>query len=100
MSSPQPHGATNLRGSMRPFTFLVTGGTIEDVGCCRTRLGPARAAPHVLHLPRITLEWLRGRASAERHRALNGTMVFVDIFGFTAMSERFGAERPASARRR
>ena len=39
------------------------------------------------YLPRITLEWLRD-APDERHRALTGTMAFVDVSGFTAMSER------------
>jgi len=41
----------------------------------------------VTYLPRITLEWLRD-TPAERHRALPGTMAFVDVSGFTAMSER------------
>jgi class 3 adenylate cyclase/tetratricopeptide (TPR) repeat protein len=41
----------------------------------------------VPYLPRITLEWLRD-APDERHRALAGTMAFVDVSGFTAMSER------------
>src|SRR3954463_11183700 len=55
------------------------------------------ASAVVPYLPRITLDWLRD-APGERHRALNGTMAFVDISGFTAMSERlapkgrFGAE--------
>ena len=73
---------------MRPFTFLVNGGTIEDVGVPEndTRI-EGEAAAVVSYLPRITLEWLRD-APAERHRALNGTMAFVDISGFTAMSER------------
>ncbi|HKN62712.1 MAG TPA: tetratricopeptide repeat protein [Gaiellaceae bacterium] len=41
----------------------------------------------VPYLPRVTLEWLRD-APDERHRALAGTMAFVDVSGFTAMSER------------
>src|SRR3954451_24109081 len=45
------------------------------------------ASAVVPYLPRITLEWLRD-APAERHRALGGTMAFVDVSGFTAMSER------------
>jgi class 3 adenylate cyclase/tetratricopeptide (TPR) repeat protein len=45
------------------------------------------AAALIPYLPRITLDWLRD-APSERHRALNGTMAFVDISGFTAMSER------------
>lgn len=71
---------------MRPFTFLVNGGTIEDVPANETRAETGGAAV-VPYLPRITLEWLRD-APAERHRALNGTMAFVDVSGFTAMSER------------
>src|SRR3954452_11310579 len=47
----------------------------------------AGASGVVPYLPRITLDWLRD-APGERHRALNGTMAFVDISGFTAMSER------------
>jgi class 3 adenylate cyclase/tetratricopeptide (TPR) repeat protein len=47
-------------------------------------IGGAAVVPY---LPRITLDWLRD-APGERHRALNGTMAFVDISGFTAMSER------------
>src|SRR5437764_2114840 len=45
------------------------------------------ASAFVPYLPRITLEWLRD-APAERHRALEGTLAFVDVSGFTAMSER------------
>ncbi|HKD94311.1 MAG TPA: adenylate/guanylate cyclase domain-containing protein, partial [Gaiellaceae bacterium] len=41
----------------------------------------------VPYLPRITLDWLL-EAPDERHRALDGTMAFVDVSGFTAMSER------------
>ncbi|HEX3668769.1 MAG TPA: AAA family ATPase, partial [Acidimicrobiia bacterium] len=51
-----------------------------------TRIDETGAAV-VPYLPRITLEWLRD-APTERHRALNGTMAFVDVSGFTAMSER------------
>lgn len=73
---------------MRPYNFLVNGGTIDDVGLPQneTRAETGDAAV-VSYLPRITLEWLRD-APAERHRALTGTMAFVDISGFTAMSER------------
>src|SRR5262249_29350328 len=82
---PRPTGPPR---SMRPFTFLVNGGTILDVGVpeneTRPETGDAAVVPY---LPRITLEWLRD-APAERHRALNGTMAFVDVSGFTAMSER------------
>jgi class 3 adenylate cyclase/tetratricopeptide (TPR) repeat protein len=67
---------------------LSNGGTIEDVGVREDETGlEAGAAALIPYLPRITLEWLLD-APTERHRALNGTMAFVDVSGFTAMSER------------
>ena len=73
---------------MRPFNFLVNSGTIDGVGVREneTRAEAADAAV-IPYLPRITLEWLRNAAD-ERHRSLPGTMAFVDVSGFTAMSER------------
>ena len=41
----------------------------------------------VPYLPRVTLDWLVADPEA-RWRALDGTMAFVDISGFTQMSER------------
>ena len=44
------------------------------------------------YLPRLTLEWLASDPGA-RHRAVEGSVVFVDISGFTKLSEklaRFG----------
>ena len=38
-------------------------------------------------LPRIAVEWVTA-SPAERHRALPGSMVFVDVSGFTKLSER------------
>jgi predicted ATPase/class 3 adenylate cyclase len=73
---------------MRPFRFLVNSGTIKNVGDPGTEVRvvePARTlAPY---LPRVVLEWLRDAPEA-RHRALAGSMAFVDVSGFTAMSER------------
>jgi len=73
---------------MRPFNFLVNSGTIECVGVSQddTEVDVTGHAV-VPYLPRITLEWLRD-AQGERHRVLNGTLAFVDVSGFTAMSER------------
>ena len=45
---------------------------------------PADLTPYV---PRVTLEWLRTTPEAT-YRELDGTMVFLDISGFTSMSER------------
>src|SRR5690242_11888759 len=39
------------------------------------------------YVPRVVVEWLRDEPDARR-RELEGTLAFVDISGFTAMSER------------
>ncbi len=44
-------------------------------------------APYV---PRVAREWLDSAMSDELHRRIAGSVVFVDISGFTAMSERLG----------
>jgi class 3 adenylate cyclase/tetratricopeptide (TPR) repeat protein len=73
---------------MRLFRFHVNTGTIGKVGNPRTE-APAAGSSEGLapFLPRVALEWLR-EAPEARHRTLEGTMAFVDISGFTAMSER------------
>ena len=75
--------------SMRLFRFHVNTGTIGKVGDSRTEAPPAAESSERLapFLPRVALEWLREAPDA-RHRTLEGTMAFVDISGFTAMSER------------
>jgi class 3 adenylate cyclase/tetratricopeptide (TPR) repeat protein len=50
-------------------------------------------APYV---PRLAIEWLRETPDAE-WRELHGTMAFVDISGFTAMSEKLAGEGKAGA---
>ena len=50
-------------------------------------------APYV---PRLTIDWLR-TAPDEIARELEGTMAFVDISGFTAMSERLAGRGKAGA---
>ena len=47
-------------------------------------------------VPRITLEWLRDDATAT-WREVEGTLAFVDISGFTAMSERLSSKGRAGA---
>ena len=39
------------------------------------------------YVPRLVIDWLRSDPSAI-HRELDATMVFVDISGFTALTER------------
>jgi class 3 adenylate cyclase/tetratricopeptide (TPR) repeat protein len=46
---------------------------------------PRSLAPYV---PRVAREWLDSPTPDERHRRIPGSVVFVDISGFTAMSER------------
>src|SRR5262245_19049369 len=54
------------------------------------------------YLPRLTLEWLATEPEC-LHREVDGSMVFVDISGFTMLSEklarfgRVGAEEMADA---
>jgi class 3 adenylate cyclase/tetratricopeptide (TPR) repeat protein len=54
------------------------------------------------YIPRLTLEWLATEPK-RIHRAVEGTLVFADISGFTALSEKLaklgkiGAEEMASA---
>jgi len=53
----------------------------------------SRYAPYV---PRLVVEWLRRDPEATFH-TLDGTLVFVDISGFTAMSERLSSRGKAGA---
>ena len=53
---------------------------------------PAVSSPQLTaYVPRITIEWLR-TSPDELVRELEGTMAFVDISGFTAMSERLAGK--------
>ena len=60
-----------------------------------TRDGEAaeRLAPYV---PRIALEWLAD-SPGEVHRQLEGTLLFVDVSGFTALTERLAARGKVGA---
>src|SRR5919206_3737530 len=50
----------------------------------------------VSFVPRLTLEWLRDHPE-RRWLELDGTLAFVDISGFTAMSERLSGLGKAGA---
>ncbi|HEY8167607.1 MAG TPA: hypothetical protein VIF84_02725, partial [Candidatus Limnocylindrales bacterium] len=39
------------------------------------------------YVPRLMIDWLRGEPEA-RHRELDASLVFVDISGFTALTEQ------------
>ena len=57
---------------------------------------PGVAADLSPYVPRLVVEWLADDPGAE-WREVDGTMVFVDISGFTAMSERLAGEGKAGA---
>jgi len=46
---------------------------------------------HALYLPRMLLDWLRNEPD-ETYRTLEGTVVFADVSGFTALTESLAAE--------
>src|SRR5215203_7254178 len=48
------------------------------------------------YVPRLVVEWLRSNPEAD-WRNVDGTMAFVDISGFTALSERLAREGKAGA---
>ena len=63
------------------------GGLTESSGA---------AAQLSAYVPRLTLEWMRD-APLERSRRIEGTLVFVDVSGFTRMSERLATLGRAGA---
>lgn len=52
-----------------------------------TAADPAASADLRAFVPRGSLQWLRDEPHL-RHRCVEASLVFVDISGFTAMSER------------
>ena len=58
-----------------------------------TTPAPADLTPFV---PRVVIDWLRAEPDAQR-RELEGTLAFVDISGFTAMSERLAQKGKVGA---
>src|SRR5439155_7951122 len=74
----------------RLFRFEVKRGRIGPVGLAGVT---ADLSPYV---PRLVVEWLADDPGAE-WREVDGTMAFVDISGFTAMSEKLAGEGKAGA---
>jgi class 3 adenylate cyclase/tetratricopeptide (TPR) repeat protein len=62
----------------------------------RQLVEPSPSAELVSFVPRLTLEWLRDDPDAQ-WREVEGTLAFVDISGFTAMSERLSTLGKAGA---
>ena len=59
-------------------------------------LTPAAASRLVAFVPRLTIEWLKEEPRSP-WREVEGTLAFVDISGFTAMSERLSSLGKAGA---
>jgi class 3 adenylate cyclase/tetratricopeptide (TPR) repeat protein len=80
---------------MTLFAKLVNTFTMQEmaIGGVTDETSVPTLAPYV---PRLVMEWARD-APAERWRELEGTLAFVDISGFTAMSERLSSLGRAGA---
>jgi class 3 adenylate cyclase/tetratricopeptide (TPR) repeat protein len=68
----------------------------ESLAADLSNPGRKAASDLVSFVPRLTLEWLR-RDPARSWLELEGTLAFVDISGFTAMSERLSSLGRAGA---
>src|SRR5687767_3181682 len=53
------------------------------------------ASWYLPYVPRVAVDWAGGRPSA--HLRVEGTLVFVDISGFTALSERLATRGKVGA---
>src|SRR5919106_3500947 len=61
-----------------------------------TSMSTTPTAELVSFVPRLTLEWLRDHPE-RRWLEIDGTLAFIDISGFTAMSERLSSRGRAGA---
>src|SRR6188472_186466 len=84
---------------------LRLGGLAHELSSYRRRMTPVSdrqlvepttSAELVSFVPRLTLEWLRDDPDTP-WREVDGTLAFVDISGFTAMSERLSSLGRAGA---
>src|SRR5262245_22911552 len=57
---------------------------------------PSTSAELVSFVPRLTIDWLRDHPEA-LWREVDGTVAFIDISGFTAMSEKLSSQGKAGA---
>src|SRR6476620_9012333 len=62
----------------------------------RERVESTASAELVSFVPRLTIEWLRNTPD-ELWREVDGTVAFIDISGFTAMSEKLSSRGRAGA---
>ncbi|HEU5207568.1 MAG TPA: adenylate/guanylate cyclase domain-containing protein [Gaiellaceae bacterium] len=59
-------------------------------------VGSTSSAELVSFVPRLTIDWLRDRPD-DLWREVDGTVAFIDISGFTAMSEKLSSQGKAGA---
>ncbi|HTZ10627.1 MAG TPA: adenylate/guanylate cyclase domain-containing protein, partial [Acidimicrobiales bacterium] len=62
-------------------------------------VAPDGSSPNPLapYLPRLVVDWVRGPDAPAPHREVAGTVVFVDISGFTTLSERLAGHGKVGA---
>ncbi|HLF99701.1 MAG TPA: adenylate/guanylate cyclase domain-containing protein [Acidimicrobiia bacterium] len=48
--------------------------------------------PFAPYVPRVALEWSTDDATESSHRIVDGSLVFIDVSGFTALSERLARQ--------
>ncbi len=97
---PRPAAHPEIR------TSALTGGrrTVDSVGEEPVRSGTlgtataeAEAAdPLAPYVPRLVADWLADKPE-RRHRRIRGSLVFADISGFTALTERLAVRGKAGA---
>ena len=71
----------------------VPPGLVSEPALARGQDWPGGLASY---LPRLALDWAT-RTPGQEHRSLEGTLVFVDVSGFTALTERLAARGRAGA---
>jgi class 3 adenylate cyclase/tetratricopeptide (TPR) repeat protein len=78
----------NVRRGIRDTGRLELPGAADDnAGMATSPPAASGAEQLVSFVPRLTIEWLRDEPE-RTWREVEGTLAFVDISGFTAMSER------------
>jgi class 3 adenylate cyclase/tetratricopeptide (TPR) repeat protein len=76
-----------------PFAGLAAGAKVRSVAGVAVMHASDRLRPYV---PGFVLEWLRDMPTI-RHREVEGTLAFVDISGFTRLTERLAARGKVGA---
>lgn len=66
-------------------------------GTATRRQGGAPVNPLAPYLPRLVVDWVRAPDAATLHREVAGTVAFVDISGFTKLSERLAGHGKVGA---